>query len=225
MKIKSHVSIAILLIALQSGFSQMSSNSFETPVQGVDTTSIEFTSLEEALKNPEKVYRLNLSNQNLILQDIAWSRFTNLTYLSFKNDHLKEIPKEIGNLPHLKILDLSGNDFKILPESIGNLRELEELYLNDDKYLDIDNNMSTLSHLPRLKILHLENNHLKGVPKNIKRLKQLEMLYLNDNDFISFPREVTGLKKLKYLDLKNNQLPQNTYEFHRNIDYGFKVKF
>jgi hypothetical protein len=35
----------------------------------IDSTQIkrEYSSLEEALKNPEKVYRLNLSNQNIEL--------------------------------------------------------------------------------------------------------------------------------------------------------------
>ncbi|MFT7230731.1 MAG: Leucine-rich repeat (LRR) protein, partial [Bacteroidia bacterium] len=73
----------------------------------------EFTSLSEALENPENVYRLNLSNQNVRFSDTIWSKFTNLKYLSLKNDHLKNIPAEIGNLKNLEVLDLSGNDFKV----------------------------------------------------------------------------------------------------------------
>lgn len=52
----------------------------------------EFVSLEEALLNPENVYRLNLSNQSVVLSEADWSKFTNLQYLSLKNDHLKLIP-------------------------------------------------------------------------------------------------------------------------------------
>ena len=58
----------------------------------------EYTSLSEALKEPEKVLRLNLSNQNINLSNENWSKFINLEYLSLKNDHLKEIPSAISNI-------------------------------------------------------------------------------------------------------------------------------
>jgi transposase len=51
----------------------------------------EFNDLNDALKNPERIYRLNLSNQNIKLDGVDWSKFINLEYLSLKNDHLKEI--------------------------------------------------------------------------------------------------------------------------------------
>jgi hypothetical protein len=59
-----------------------------------DSTGVnkEYSSIEEALKNPENVYRLNLSNQNVRIPDAIWSKFTNLEYLSFKNDHLVPTP-------------------------------------------------------------------------------------------------------------------------------------
>ena len=98
----------------------------------------EFTSLSEALKNPENVYRLNLSNQKLEFSDTIWSKFTNLKYLSLKNDHLENIPAEIGDLKNMEILDLSGNDFKVLPSTFTNLTSLQELFLNDDKNLQLE---------------------------------------------------------------------------------------
>lgn len=93
----------------------------------------EFTSLSEALKNPEKVIRLNLSNQEMSVTNNDWSKFINLEYLSLKNDHLKEIPIGITKLVSLKTIDLSGNDFVKLPDEFSNLINLEELYLNDEK--------------------------------------------------------------------------------------------
>lgn len=126
-------------------------------INNVDSTLImkEYTSLEEALKNPELVYRLNLSNKNLMMPNENWAKFKNLQNLSLKNDHLKEIPNGIAFLRNLKILDLSGNDFQILPKSFSNLTNLEELFLNNEKYFKIDSTLKTLSLLPKLKILHL----------------------------------------------------------------------
>lgn len=93
----------------------------------------EYNNLEEALKNPEMIFKLNLSNQTLKLTDIDWSKFINLEYLNLKNDHLKEIPTGITRLKSLKIIDLSGNDFSKLPSEFSNLTKLEEIFLNDEK--------------------------------------------------------------------------------------------
>lgn len=62
----------------------------------------EYTSIEEALKNPEKVIRLNLSNQSLSELPKGLSKFKNLEYLSFRNDHLKSISPEISSLKSSK---------------------------------------------------------------------------------------------------------------------------
>ena len=47
----------------------------------------EYTRLEEALKEPNKVIRLNLENQNIndSLKEIA--KFKNLKYLNLRNTH------------------------------------------------------------------------------------------------------------------------------------------
>ena len=72
----------------------------------IDSTQIkkEYNTIEEALKNPEKVYRLDLSNQKINVNNTDWSRFVNLEFLSLKNDHLEEIPNEIGLLKNLKVI-------------------------------------------------------------------------------------------------------------------------
>ncbi len=110
------ISISFLLISCAS-FSQ--------------EKQVEFKNLKEALKSPEKVFRLNLSNQPVNLPDSIWSTFINLEYLSLKDDHLIEFPEGITRLKKLKTLDLSGNDFKVIPVQFLELSNLEELYLND----------------------------------------------------------------------------------------------
>lgn len=166
-----------------------------------------FTNIEEALKNPTEVYRLDLSNQQLnnILFD-SLVKFKNLKFLSLRNDHLKEVPKSISNLKNLKVLDLSGNDFKTLPIELKKLKNLEEIYLNNDLNADIDQEVNVLKKLPNLKTLHLENDAIKSLPKSINSLKKLENLYLNDNNLKEFPTFLTNNKKLLFIDLKNNPM-------------------
>ena len=128
------------------------------------------------MKNPTKVYRLTLTNPPSQIPNSVWTKFTNLEYLSFKNDHLKKIPVGVGLLKNLKVLDLSGNDFKTLPSSFGKLRNLQELYLNDDRNFQLNKNIAILSKLRNLKSLHLENDNLRALPLNIKRLGHLEKI-------------------------------------------------
>lgn len=186
----------------------------------------EFTSLDEALKNPEKVYNLNLSNQNVSIPKEAWSKFINLEILSFKNDHLKEIPSEIGFLKNLKVLDLSGNDFTSLPKSLSQLNHLEELFLNDDKFLQFDKDGKKL-YLPKnLRVLHLENDDLNSLPSEIFKLKKLESLFLNNNNFIEIPKDLKGLKNLRKLDFHDNKVPAQMRDVQfQNQNFGFKIIF
>ena len=198
MIIKTVLLSLLTVVSLQSIYAQNSDSSIYKK---------NFTSLDEAFANPEIVYRLDLSNQQLNKSQVeSLSKFRNLRFLSLKNDHLKEIPKSISTLRNLKSLDLSGNDFKFLPSDLKKLKKLEEIYLNNDSFADINQEVSVLNKLPNLKILHLENDAIGIIPKSITSLKNLEKLYLNDNNITEFPDFLTKNKKLFYIDMKNNPL-------------------
>ena len=205
--VKINILIGVLFIALLYEMNaQITSGS-----SGINK---EYYDLGEALKNPNNVYRLNLSNQNFnALSDSVWGKFENLEYLSLKNDHLKEIPSGIGNLKNLKILDLSNNDFKVLPQSFSRLENLREIYLNDEKEMDIDQSLRAIKDLPYLKILHLENDNLKSIPQGLLQFTQLETLYLNNNSFNEIPMELKNLKNLNYIDFHDNKFKFNSQDF------------
>lgn len=188
--------------------------------QNIETEKV-YTNIDDALKNPEKVYKLNLSNQEVNLSNEQWKLFINLEYLNLKNDGLKQIPKEISNLKRLKVLDLSGNEFKELPSEFSNLYNLEELYLNDEKNLKLTETLNVLAKLPNLKSLHLENDNLEELPNEINKLKSLESLYLNENKFKSIPN-LKPLDHLKFLDLRKNNVKPELLD-QKNLNFGFKI--
>ena len=192
----------------------------------VDSLSIKktYTNLEEALKSPDKVYRLDLSDQNLSKFVVFLQKFSNLEYLSLKNDHLRTLPKEIFELQKLKILDISSNDFETLSNDFIKFKNLEELYLNNEKNLNVPQTLNLLSKLPKLKALHLEGDNLRKLPENIVKLKNLKSLYLNDNLFKEVPTQIRGLDHLQYLDLNNNQIPKNVIDMQQ-LNFGFKIQF
>jgi Leucine-rich repeat (LRR) protein len=195
----------------------------QTPVD-TNQAKIEYTSMEEALKNPEKVYRLNLSNQSVFLPKDAWSKFINLEYLSFRNDHLSQLPEEIGKLKNLKVLDLSGNDFKTLPTSFKQLTKLQILYLNNEKNFDLSKNLALIKDLPNLKSIYLENNALTALPKKFFQLQQVENVFLNENNFREIPREMKRLKNLKFIDFHDNKQLVIPPGFQPS-GFGFKINF
>ncbi|MCZ4408271.1 leucine-rich repeat domain-containing protein [Cryomorphaceae bacterium 1068] len=191
------------------------------PIMGIsqDTTAT-FTSIEEALKTPNQVIRLDLSDQEIDFSLKSLREFKNMEFLSLRNDHLEQLPIEILELEQLRVLDLSGNDFTELPEEFFKLKNLEELYLNDEKRLNFTQSIDVLSKLPNLKILHLENDHISEFPENIFKLEKLENLYLNDNDLHEIPQSIQKMNQLKYLDIQRNPIPpsiQNTFNQNGNV--------
>jgi Leucine-rich repeat (LRR) protein len=98
------------------------------------------------------------------------------------------------------------------------------LYLNDDKYLQLDKNIPILSRLPNLKSLHIENDGLKKLPYNIFELNNLEYLYLNNNQLKKVPIELIQLKNLKYLDLHENKLKRPN-QMNEQQGFGPKIRF
>jgi len=136
-----------------------------------------YTSMSEALVNPEKVYRLDLSKHKL--QKIPKEVFLmfNLQELILAKNKLTEIPKEISNLSNLQKLNVSKNEITNLPSCIGTLTNLTELVANQ--------------------------NDINKLPPEIGNLINLELLDLWSTEIDVFPEEISKLKdSLKRLDLR-----------------------
>ena len=92
-----------------------------------------YYSLEEALKDPLKVYRL----------DLALLKLT-------------AIPPEIGKLENLVCLDLGFNRIATLPQEISKLKHLEYLNLIGTRYMA--KLPAIVATLPSLKVLDLREH-------------------------------------------------------------------
>ena len=168
----------------------------------------------------QEYVELQIAGEDLDFSLDALKKFKNVEYLSLKDDHLEQLPMELFELRQLKVLDLSGNDFSQLPEEFARLDNLEELYLNNEKRLDLTQTIDVLSRMPNLKSLHLEGDQINEFPENIFKLDQLEKLYLNDNELEQIPQGIEQMNQLKYLDLQSNPIPrsiQNTFVPEGNV--------
>lgn len=120
--------------------------------------------------------------------DLGIFKLTCLNFLEIANTKLTSIPHEMGNLEHLKTLDLHKNMIKNVPQSIACLKDL--------KYLD------------------LSANAIEVLPDEIGELVNVQTLNVNCNDLRSFPY-LGKMSCLAKLDISHNQLselPGGIYE-------------
>jgi Leucine-rich repeat (LRR) protein len=147
----------------------------------------EYTSLAEALKNPDKVYKLSL-----------------------RKNKLKEIPPEIFTLKNLKELDLSRNKLTSIPKEISKLTNLEILDVSAN---EIDTLYPEIGLLTNIKKLILNQNLIAHLPKSISNLKKMYFLDLWGNEIQQFPDEIAKLKKtLKIIDMRVINIHDNQQE-------------
>ncbi|CAL5381526.1 unnamed protein product [Camellia sinensis] len=108
------------------------------------------------------------------------------------------LPRDIGNLLHLRYLNINNSSIRRMPSSIGNLRFLQTLDLRTDVDLEIPN---VLWRLEQLRHLYLPGEiKLTGTSKlRLDGLSKLETLEAFDTEFCDvryFPK-LTNLRKVE----------------------------
>ncbi len=142
-----------------------------------------FTSLEEALKQPEQVIKLELRKKKLKKFPQEIFQFTNLQYLDLSKNNITEIPPNISSLKSLQYFSIARNNLAEFPFQIN---ELTNLYY-----------------------LNANNNDLTGITPGIGGLIRLKNLDLWSNDLERFPDELQNLKSLQILDLRAILIPDS----------------
>lgn len=137
----------------------------------------EFTNLDSALLNPDKVIKLVL-----------------------RKKHLKKIPDEVQKFKNLQYLDVSKNSIKELPEWIGDLSQLQFLACSKT---GLEHVPREIGKLKNLRWINLNQNELVLLPPQFGDMEKLEIADLWSNNLSEFPATLEKLKKLKVLDLRN----------------------
>ncbi len=150
-------------------------------------TLTSYTSLAEALKNPDKVIKLELRKQKLKVFPKEIYQFKNLQYLDLGKNNINQIPDSIGLLSNLQHLDLSRN---IIDQISGEIGKLNNLYY-----------------------LNLNNNEFSSLPPQMGNLTKLRTLDLWSNNLDDFPEALKGMKNLQVLDLRVILIPDDKQKF------------
>ncbi len=159
-----------------------------------------FTSLAEALKQPERVYRLDLAARpdapRLLTLPAEVGTLVRLQELKLAGQGLTALPRELGHLRNLRHLDLSENALEALPEELGRLTGLQEL--------------------------RLAGNRLTQFPGFIVKLSGLQTLTLHSNPF-QVSLALGQVRSLRAVDVGEGQadldalreaLPSVSWEVH-----------
>ena len=150
-----------------------------------------YTSIEQALTNPQQVYRLRLKG-NLKSDSLPESIFQleNLQELTLKGCRLQLLNTNITKLSHLQYLNLEHNHLVRLPE--------------------------TLCDLPELRTLIINRNMISSLPNAIGKMKKLEVIEAWDNPLYVLPNEIVLLSEtLQVIDLR--QIGFRKYEIEQIV--------
>ncbi|KAM9294306.1 leucine-rich repeat protein 1 [Gastrophryne carolinensis] len=130
-----------------------------------------------------------------------------LEHLQVSYCKLARVDMRMLCLKKLLKLDLSNNHIKKLPKTIGDLSLLQELILNNNmlESFEVELCQSTLGR--SLKSLDLSDNKLRALPVQFCNLKELVSLKLDGNQLVQLPFNIGKLSRLRFLSATKNQLP------------------
>ena len=142
----------------------------------------------------------------------------NAEKIELKNLGLEEI-KCIADYRNVKELDLRWNQIKDV-KPLENLKNLEVLKINFNQVKDI----KPLLNLPNFKELWLHNNKISNL-SGIGKLAKLEHLDVSFNPLKNGVDEISNLKKLKRLELREvpKEIVDYVYENYRNFMIPEKI--
>lgn len=174
----------------------------------------------------ELYHVLDYSHKNLLnVPTEIYEHAQTLEDLYLDANQLKDLPKALFTLQHLKVLNISDNEIISMPSNVSNLVHLVEFDISKNGFLELPDNikgMKSLEHfdlsvnplgrLPDgftllLNLTHvcLNDTFLDFLPANIGRMAKLEVLEVRDNHLTMIPKSMSRLQSLRRLDLGNNE--------------------
>ena len=125
---------------------------------------------------------------------------------------LKILPEAMGNMTHLRELNLTNNALEDLPESLASLQLLTTVDLRLNYFRTFPKAVLMSRSICEV---NLTGNYIKDLPIDICGMGQLQILILDNNDLSTLPEELHKLQNLSVLSVRNNKrlsrLPQKLH--------------
>ncbi len=170
-KLRMKKSLFLFLFALCTALRLVAQPALTNEHPILNTTQLDqqpwFYNLDSALANPDKVYKLSLSDQKIKSLPPEFGTLVNLQILNLSNCKLKAVPLEIKSCKNLQMITLYGNKVRMLPPEMRELKKLEILYLGRNKLLEVPSWLGTMN----IKRLDLSRNAL--TPADVSNAKRM----------------------------------------------------
>ncbi|GKV48350.1 hypothetical protein SLEP1_g55172 [Rubroshorea leprosula] len=204
----------------------------------LDLTCMQMSSLPSSICLLTNLHTLCLDQG--VLGDISIiGELKNLEVLSLLRSDIKMLPREIGQLTRLKLLDLSGcSKLKvILPRVLASLSKLEELYLgnsfnrweHDEHESQRNASLAELKHLKKLTALEIRIRDVEMIPKDLsfEKLERYEIFIGDAWNKWDSSAEISRILKLRLrasvsFDSSLKQLLKMSEELHLEELKGVK---
>lgn len=227
--------ILILLILTLKGCTPKMNTTF-TDEEKLEYAGMDY--LRSGVKEPETVYDLYINNYPFLYLPENLRLANNVIYFSIRdswNVDWSHASTLINRFPNLKILYFISNNFAEVPFTADSLQGLEQLYIENNKELDINKAMIEISKLKNLKKLSLYTLRYKELPDDILQLKGLEEISIGVNDSLDYGqhfqlfRKMSSLKALNIDHCDRKELPEElgilqleSIQFFESpeVDYG-----
>lgn len=173
----------IMMLTPVVGWSQ-----FLSPAQ-LDTAYV-YSSMEEALENPEEVYVLHLKVKK------------------------GKIPERLFELPYLHVLEMKRGRITELPAPFSKLNNLVRLDLTNNRLTYFP---SVLLEMPQLEQLHLGKNEIQRIPEGIKRMENLRLLDIWSTQVPRLPLALAEMKSLEEVDMRMIEISQEEQDYFTEL--------
>lgn len=153
--------------------------------------------------------------KTLHINGIKWCQLQNqilylshLSTLDVSDNLIEKLPKDLGNLKHLSVINVSKNKLGISgnpndwawmdAENIQKSLVSLDISFNELKFMHVN-----ITKFENLVSLNVGNNEIVQIPFAIKQLRRLRELQLNNNKIQSLPCTIRSLK-LNSIDISDN---------------------
>ncbi len=159
---------------------------------------------------------LNISNNKISKLNKEIGKLTKLNELYISDNPIGELPLEIGKLNILNKLDVRATALKKLPKEISQLRNLAEINLQNTNDLTLKEVCVAFANFTKQFVISTDTlskkagrlvilvNNVTEIPAEIGMLTELKGLRLCKTKINSVPAEISKLKKITHVDLRQN---------------------
>jgi len=168
-----------------------------------------YTKQNQITMIPEEIYSLN-----------------NLGTLMIRNVQMREIPKEISRLKHLKFLNLRENLISEIPSELFSLINLTDLIFDENQIKEIP---KEIYRLENLKFISFDYNMITKIPIEIFKMN-ITGIRLNSNQIEEIPKDISLMNKLQNLQLAKNKIKKipividSMVKLHQLVLYGNPIE-